>query len=376
MERVSGFWLGASALFSARRMCELRDDAGGWPALKACTVSDLVDLGVRPAKARTWRDYPSGETLGVALVQEDPRFPASLLKDKVGAPPVLFVEGAIEALALPGIGLVGTRNCTAKARSLSRYLAGQLAGAGWSVVSGLARGIDTAAHQGAVQCGATIAVLGHGLGRTSPTSNRGLRRQIIASGGAVISAWPDEVRAERWTFPARNRWIAGLCHRVVVVQAPAGSGALYTVEAAKELGIPVHVVPGDLGDTVNQGGLDELRDAQRACERFLEQLSENVAMDAVALRRWLFTNADLMRPGVLPIWDVASFLREVAACQANVAEPWLQALFEGGTVDDVCRQRGVSMVELLSELALLELEGKVVRLPGERYARGSKGSRQ
>ena len=205
----------------------------------------------------------------------------------------------------------------------------------------------------------------------SPVSNTGLRRRIVASGGAVVSTWPDDEKAERWTFPARNRWIAGLSRRVVVVEAPEGSGALYTVEAAIELDRPVHLVPAQPGSAVASGCLAALQDAQSDRSQFMMALEQRIDGDPEELSHWLRQRRDLITDPVTPVWDVARVLADVARCEPDIAAPWLQAVFAGRPLDEVCQHRGISVIELLSELAVLELNGQVVRLPGQRYAAGN-----
>ena len=184
----------------------------------------------------------------------DSRYPAALRRTG-SPPPVLCVEGSLDVLQRPAVAIVGTRDCTGYGRRVARRLAEQLAQGGRVVVSGLARGIDEEAHLGACDAGATVAVLGHGLGHTAPASHRGLRRRIVAQGGAMVSAWPDDVAPRPFTFPQRNAWISGLSDAVVVVEAGERSGALITARWASQDGREVFAVPGPVGAPASAGCL-------------------------------------------------------------------------------------------------------------------------
>ena len=261
----------------------------------------------------------------------DPNYPRCLM-ELPDAPPVLFLEGNRSCLDVPGAAVVGTRNCTVYGAANARRLAGSLAAAGMIVVRGLARGIDSHAHRAAMEVGKTIAVLGHGLGHTSPRSNRLLRSSIVDRDGLIVSTWPDDVAPRPYMFPRRNRWIAALSQLIAVVEAPVRSGALITASAALELGRDVWAVPGQLGASASAG-----------CNRLIAQ-------------------------GAGLIWDVDEFVGFVTGCSQNRQEDWLQLLFAGAPLDAVARKRNCSVVDLLAELSMMELKGEVVKLPGQQYA--------
>lgn len=177
-------------------------------------------------------------------------YPEALLR--LGDPPArLHIAGALPTQ--PAVAVVGSRRCTRYGASLARDMAASIARAGWTVVSGLARGIDTAAHLGALDGGGpTVAVLGCGIGRWYPASNRQLGERILES-GAVVSEYPPGTEPAPWRFPARNRIIVGLSVAVVVVEAAEKSGALITARLAMEHGIEVFAVPGDLDRETSRG---------------------------------------------------------------------------------------------------------------------------
>ena len=166
-------------------------------------------------------------------------------------PDELRVRGRLDDRAR--VALVGSREADPALARLAERLAGDLAGRGMGVVSGGARGIDTAAHEGALAAGGeTIAVLGAGIDRPYPAANRALFDRIAAS-GAVVSELPDAAPPTRWTFPRRNRIIAALARAVVVVQAGDRSGALITADVARRIGVPVGAVPGPPNDPRTRG---------------------------------------------------------------------------------------------------------------------------
>ncbi|MGD9696932.1 MAG: DNA-processing protein DprA [Thermoleophilia bacterium] len=217
------------------------------------------------AAARAARDaFDPGEHLrrlaaeGIAHVPlTDPAYPASLAA--IHDPPFgLFVTGtgvaALDAIAGgPAIAVVGSRRATAEGRAFTRRLAGDLADRGAVVVSGLAHGIDAAAHEGAVAAdGVTVAVLGCGVDVPYPRRNGPLAARIRRSGAVVSEYWPGTVPAP-WRFPARNRIVAGLADAVAVVEAGRRSGALITADFGLELGRPVLAVPGWPGTAASEG---------------------------------------------------------------------------------------------------------------------------
>ena len=181
------------------------------------------------------------------VARSDPAFPP-LLRAIHDPPPGLFLRGEAgdRSARAAGVAIVGARACSAYGRQVARSLGRDLAAAGLVVVSGLARGIDSEAHRGALESGGTtVAVLGCGIDRDYPAANRELARQI-ASTGLVVSEYAPGVEPAPWRFPARNRIVAGLCAATVVVEARERSGALITADFALEEGREVFAVPGEI----------------------------------------------------------------------------------------------------------------------------------
>lgn len=211
---------------------------------------------------RTWASAASGAEpsaahvehakRGVAvLLRTDPGYPAALADD-VEPPAVLFVLGSLDHLDAPRAGIVGTRRCTGAGAGLARELGRELTTAGVAVVSGLALGIDGAAHRGALDvaldrshCAAPVGVVGCGLDVVYPERHRDLWEAVAAS-GVLLSETPLGVRPAAWRFPARNRIIAGLADVLVVVESHAVGGSLHTVTEAERRDVPVLAVPGSV----------------------------------------------------------------------------------------------------------------------------------
>lgn len=218
--------------------------------------------GIGPAMARAMRRFPRARALreerarvteaGVrVIVWGDPDYPARL-REIASAPPVLYLRGGLEEDEA-SIAIVGARHATAYGEAVARELAAELGRRGLTVVSGLARGIDAAAHRGALEAGGrTLAVLGSGLDQIYPPEHRGLAAEVAAR-GALLSEFPLGTAPLRLHFPRRNRIISGLSLGVIVVEAGVGSGALITAHHALEQGREVFAVPGRVHARYSEG---------------------------------------------------------------------------------------------------------------------------
>jgi DNA processing protein len=194
------------------------------------------------------------------LSRSDAAYPA-LLAAIHDPPPCLFVRGngSLELLSHPAVAVVGARSCSGYGAQVARTLGRELAAAGVVVVSGLARGVDAEAHRGALEAhGPTVAVLGCGIDRDYPATNRSLAA-AIADGNLLVSEYEPGVEPSPWRFPARNRIIAGLSTAVVIVEARARSGALITADFALEGGRDVFAVPGEITSALSAGTNELLR---------------------------------------------------------------------------------------------------------------------
>lgn len=188
-----------------------------------------------------------------AIGLKDKNYPR-LLKEISGPPETLYILGSLPDNNIPKIAIVGTRKATVNGRLIAKKIAKELSEAGIIIVSGLAMGIDTAVHEGAVAAEAkTIAVLGNGLNTIYPAQNQNLAKKILQLGGTIISEYPSDEPAYPSNFLQRNRIISGLCLATVVVEAPLRSGSLVTARLALEQGREVFVVPGP-ADSFNYSG--------------------------------------------------------------------------------------------------------------------------
>jgi DNA processing protein len=276
----------------------------------------------------------------VPLHLDDGRYPP-LLRAIPDPPVVLWTRGAAAHLTRPSVAIVGSRAATAHGLAMARRLAGDLAAAGLVIVSGLARGVDSAAHAAALDAGgATIAVLGCGVDRVYPPEHSGLARNIVDA-GVVVSEFPPDCPPLPHHFPLRNRVISGLAHAVVVIEAPERSGSLITAAAACEQGRDVLVVPGPVVGGRNRGGHLLIRDGAKLVESaddVLHEIGRPVGQSPQA------TETEL---GDLP--KAVDF-----------------------TVDDVAAQTGHSPSVVLARLLELELAGRIQRIGGGRFVRSAK----
>ncbi len=227
--------------------------------------------GIGPETAKlitSWQDHvdpakelAEAEERGIAIItREDPSYPKHLLQ-AYDAPILLYVWGEITARDRHAISVVGSRRATTYGVNATRKLTYQLAHAGFTIVSGLARGIDTAAHEAALAAkGRTIAVVGSGLARLYPPENLALAEKIADGNGAVISEFPLHKAPDKQTFPMRNRIVAAWCQAVLVTECPAWSGSLITANLASEYGKPIFAVPGPIDKPSSAGCHQLIRD--------------------------------------------------------------------------------------------------------------------
>ena len=196
-------------------------------------------------------------TVPARVVPGGDDYPEGLLD--LEEPPQIWVRGQLGRR--PGIAVVGTRRCTRYGLDLADAFGGIIARSGWTTFSGLARGIDTAAHRGCLENGGhAVAVLGSGIDVCYPPENRPVYDSILDCGGAIVSEYSPGTPPDRWRFPARNRLMAAMSSAVVVVEAAVTGGALITARLGAELGRPVFVVPGDVDREMSEGCNRLIRD--------------------------------------------------------------------------------------------------------------------
>lgn len=275
--------------------------------------------------------------LGIAaLCFTDPGYPP-LLREIPDPPAFLFCRGSMETLTRRRtVAVIGSRRCSMYGRRAARKVAAGLAGAGACVVSGLARGIDGEAHRGALQGGGrTAAVFGGGLDIIYPPEHRKLAGEVLET-GCLVSEYPPGIKPTRYTFPERNRIISGLSSAVVVVEAGERSGTMITVGTALDQGRDVYAVPGEMGSSTSLGTNRLLRDGAGIVVS-PEELLENLGLVSM--------------PPPAP------------------ADPLLAQLAgEGLTPGELSLKTGEPVTLLRQRLLQLELSGRVIRRPGNRFA--------
>ena len=280
------------------------------------------------------------------------------------APPVLAVQGDARLLGGRAVGIVGSRQASANGRAIAETLAEALARAGLVVVSGLARGVDAAAHVGAMRSGATVACIATGIDVAYPPENAVLQ-SAIAERGAVVAEMPPGTQPLARHFPRRNRLIAGLALGIVVIEAAQRSGSLITARLALEAGRELFAVPGSPLDARCLGSNDLIRQGAHLTETaadVLANLPDHPAREGLA-RDPLFSRAgdrpSFSAPAPLPLPAVTDTDRDAVACLLSAA-PTL--------VDDLIRRCHLSAPATLSALLELELAGRVQTVAGNRVA--------
>jgi DNA processing protein len=310
------------------------------------------------AEAAADRQRIAAERQGARLVTlADPDYPAALRSVPL-PPPFLFVQGELRREDAIAAAVVGSRRPTAYGLRMAGQLAGDLGGRGVTIVSGFARGVDTAAHRGALAVGGrTIAVLGSGVDVVYPPENRRLGAEV-ARAGAVVSQFPMGTPPLPQHFPIRNRVIAGLSLGTVVVEAAERSGALITARLAGELGREVYAVPGNVSSPVSQGANGLIQDGAKLVRDWQDVVAE-----------WPAAVQRALRPAPSRAADAAESVAAVAG--SGPGEGRLLPLLgdEPLAIDRVIEVSGLPAGEVAASLVTLELRGLVRQLPGHRYVR-------
>lgn len=310
-----------------------------WPVLRR--------LGENAAHAPRERWVAAGFPIGWVAALDDPPWPCAglhvgdpewptTLDDLPGGPVAFAYEGDPALLQRPGVALIGARSCTSYGRDNAARLAAAVAAAGGVVVSGLARGIDSAAHEAAY--GATIAVLGQGLHAPMPAWQQRIRAHVLARGGLVVSEFPPSFPAGVHTFPIRNRIVAGLARVTVVIEAGHRSGTKNTVSHALGYGRDVLALPGPIHAEASAGCLD-----------LIEQ------------------GAGLVRSPATVLEAAGLHARRPAAPSVDPEARVLAALTTVSTPEAVAALTGIDLPTVHLLLGALELAGRVARQPGRRY---------
>ena len=301
---------------------------------------DSAEVTKAVAQASEWAAQPGHAVVTLA----DEAYPKPLL-EITDPPTLLYAHGQLELLARPALAMVGSRNATAQGERNAQSFARAFSEAGLTIVSGLALGIDAAAHRGGLLGpGSTIAVLGTGLDVIYPARNAGLAADI-ADRGLLLSEFPLGTRPAAHNFPRRNRLISGLAQGCVVVEAALASGSLITARAAAEQGREVFAVPGSIHSPLSKGCHALIKAGAKLVES-----ADDVLTELSGFRR---------------VEDSPS-----TPLRTPAGEPLLTHMgFDPIDVDSLCARSGLSAEQVSSQLLRLELAGIVAVLPGGLYQR-------
>jgi len=335
-----------------KRLIEMFGDArSAWYADTRALVDAGLERRARSALIEQRKRLDPAElgnrirAAGVEVVRViDPEYPARL-KDLPDAPAVLFVKGQLPRDDEPVIAVVGTRRATAYGRQAADKIAGELARAGVTIVSGLARGIDAVAHTAALAVGGrTVAVMGSGVDRIYPAEHKGLAQRVVGS-GALVSEFPLGEPPDAPNFPRRNRIVAGLACGTLVIEADKESGALITVDFALEQGRDVYAVPGSIFSPVSRGTNTLIKDGAKPVTS-ADDILEDLAL----------TGAELV-----PAPPEADTDEEAVVLALLSNDPM--------HIDDIGRMARLPMSILGGTLAMMELKGMARQLGGQYYVR-------
>jgi DNA processing protein len=355
------------------RSKRLVEHFGGVAGIFHASLTELEAAGLRAASAQS---IFTGKSLDLAqqemvkvsesrvdiIALDDPRYPQTL-KEIYDPPLVLYVRGSVEVLSLPGIAVVGTRHPTAYGVGMAERLACDLSNQGLTIISGLARGVDTCAHRGVINArGKTIGVMGTGVDEIYPRENKRLAEQILAMGGALISEFAMSTPPTPQNFPIRNRIISGLSAGVLVVEAAEYSGTRITARCALEQCREVFAVPGNVTNknawgpnTLIKQGAKLVATWEDVWEELPTQirllLSPTPVESSVGQTASLFTGAEL------PPHE-KKLLAVLKADESTQIDELVERL-----------ENEVSPSEIFAALFELELSGKVKQLPGKNFVK-------
>jgi DNA processing protein len=336
----------APSIFAASN-ASLREVVGSAAANALGEASSDIDSQVVGALA--WLDEDAPEARSIVTLG-DPRYPPSLL-ETADPPLLLYAQGRCDLLRARSVAVVGSRNPTPQGSENARSFASHLSRAGLTIVSGLALGIDAAAHEGGLSgAGSTVAVVGTGLDRVYPSQNRDLAHRI-AGAGLIVSEFPLGTSPRSENFPVRNRIIAGMTSGTLVVEAALRSGSLITARMALEAGRDVFAIPGSIHSPQARGCHALIKQGAKLVDRaedVLEELSQG--------------SSAVVRPATPP------------AEEAPHRDTLLEALgFDPITLESLIARTGRSAADLQAHLLDLELTGRVARLPGQLFQRLIRG---
>jgi len=352
----------AHAYVSVAEFIALKDRFGEIGALVEQSEQRLRDAGLADKKARAV-STPDEKGIEAALLwlEEETHnlvaygtdeYPEILMQLR-DAPLLLFVNGDRDALHLPSLAIIGSRNPTRGGIRNAVEFSRHLAASGYAIISGLAQGIDTAAHRGALDAGGrTVAFLGHGIDRVYPAQNRDLAHEIVAT-GALVTEYPLGAPPDRRHFPERNRLISGLSLGTLVIEAARRSGSLITARLAAEQGREVFALPGSIHNPLARGCHELIRQGAK-----LVETTADIGAELAPLAGHLRQNVMESTKSRSPLSDDDNDYAELRRILSH----------DPTTIDYLENQSGLTIDQLSSMLLILELHGEVESLSGGRYA--------
>jgi DNA processing protein len=369
------YWLALALTtgLGATRIRKLTEHFGTAEAVFRASLTELEATGMRAVSAQS---IATGKSLELAQQEcanahearariislSDPEYP-SRLKEIYDPPVILFVKGSVEVLSRPGIAMVGTRHPTPYGSGMADRVSTDLAARGLVIISGLARGIDTASHRGAVAAkGKTIAVLGTGIDVMYPKENTRLTEQILALGGALITEFPVGTSPAPQNFPIRNRIISGMSAGVLVVEASEYSGTRITSRCALEQNRDVYAVPGNVTNKSSWGPNTLIKQGAKLVATW-EDVWEELPADVEAA-------LSAMQPESSEPETASLFPDEVKSPHEKKILKLLKP-DESKHIDELVEllEEEMSSSEIFAALFELELAGKIRQLPGKNFVK-------
>ena len=355
------------------RIKKLIEHCGTAERVFQATLTELEAMGMRSVSAQA---IATGKSLELAeqecmkaaeagariICLSDPEYPARL-KEIYDPPVILFVKGRVETLSQPGIAMVGTRHPTPYGSGMAERLSTDLAARGLVIISGLARGIDTASHRGAVAAkGKTVAVLGTGIDVMYPKENTRLTEQIVALGGALITEFPVGTAPTPQNFPIRNRIISGMSAGVLVVEAAEYSGTRITSRLALEQNRDVYAVPGNVTNKNSWGPNTLIKQGAKLVATWEDVWEELPATCRLALSSQQNESTEPETASLFP--DEATSPHERNILKLLKAD-------ESTHIDQLVEllENEMSSSEIFAALFELELNGKIRQLPGKNFVK-------
>lgn len=386
-ERIAWIELALTPYIGAETFLHLIRHFGSAKAVFEVSTSDIQPLLKRTQALKSWQNRDGKAAAEAALQWEthyeqarllllgEQDFPP-MLSEGLTPPPLLFIRGQIHQLHQPALAIVGSRHATPQAMRIAGDFASALAEKGNTVISGMADGIDTAAHQGALKVnGATVAIWGTGIDRVYPARNKTLASRI-AEEGCIVSEFPLGTRPLPNHFPRRNRLIAALSAGTLVIEAAPASGSLITARLAADMGREVMAVPGSIDNPMSKGCHELIKQGAKLVENLQDIFQEVTALlqnrqqQAYKKHESLLTDESITQTTVLPASDhtvqISGLSGAIPPDQQTVLDTMGYGIIHPDTISTML---GMAATDVYAHLMALELAGWITLLPGGCYQR-------